>query len=86
MYRVMKAITKRHNSVAVLTCAILFIFSDTVEQLRTPHQQRATANSPTRWNKLIVTTTTMAASYEDMSDSDDDEEECRVCRGPAEEG
>lgn len=70
MYRVMKAITKRHNSVAVLT----------------PHQQRATANSPTRWNKLIVTTTTMAASYEDMSDSDDDEEECRVCRGPAEEG
>ena len=41
---------------------------------------------PVRWNKLIVTTTTMAASYEDMSDSDDDEEECRVCRGPAEEG
>ena len=65
---------------------LLFIFSDTVEQLRTPHKQRATANSPTRWNKLIVTTTTMAASYEDMSDSDDDEEECRVCRGPAEEG
>ncbi|KAL7540545.1 hypothetical protein ACHAXR_012580 [Thalassiosira sp. AJA248-18] len=28
----------------------------------------------------------MSAHYEDISDSDDDEEECRVCRGPAEEG
>jgi len=28
----------------------------------------------------------MAAPYEDISDSDEDEDECRVCRGPAEEG
>eukprot|EP00585_Thalassiosira_rotula_P008166 CAMPEP_0196143634 /NCGR_PEP_ID=MMETSP0910-20130528/13636_1 /TAXON_ID=49265 /ORGANISM="Thalassiosira rotula, Strain GSO102" /LENGTH=153 /DNA_ID=CAMNT_0041405119 /DNA_START=102 /DNA_END=559 /DNA_ORIENTATION=- len=28
----------------------------------------------------------MSARYEDLSDSDEEEEECRVCRGPAEEG
>lgn len=29
---------------------------------------------------------TMSADRDDVSDSDEEEEECRVCRGPAEEG
>ena len=37
-------------------------------------------------SKAFTPLQTMAAAYEDYSDSDEEEEECRVCRGPAEEG
>ena len=78
--------------IAVYTCAFLFIFSDTVglnnferHEIRV-HNVSRNNHSPTYHIHPAYNNTTMAASYEDMSDSDDDDEECRVCRGPAEEG